>query len=493
LCGVVTGIIAGSMPKPVRRARGRRANTLAAPDARPLLERILDDPNLALVVPQLQPEQLHQIIKHHGLEDCADLVALATPEQLARVFDLDLWRGQPGNDEQFDADRFGVWLEVLLESGATVAAGTLAQMDADLVVTALAQHLRVFDRATLSPAAATDDGLYSDIGGYFVMARRTGSWDAIVTVLRTLNEKHRDCFHRVMRACRTLSNTGFELDGLDDLLSSADQALFELAVDREQRREKQGYVAPAQARAFLQMSRHLRLEHRTPPAANPIATAYFQAVEPTDTNSGQRRLPGTSDAAPAWRDPSEELAYLANTLVAGCSIQARPFTAQETSDAVEATCALGRENWPRHWPQGPQGPEARGLISLFQVGWTVLHDDVAMYAAGELIRILKTFRSEDPEVQAGLRGLRIAMTKHWRAGAPWRARDALDVIATLDMPAWAALLGLIDECPVIHAGMAASRDSRTRAVSPSDFEFISENSQIASVREFMQSLPETLR
>ena len=85
------------------------------------------------------------------------------------------------------------------------------------------------------------------------------------------------------------------------------------------------------------------------------------------------------------------------------------------------------------------------------------------------------------------------MTKHWKAGTPWRARDALDVIAMLDMPAWAALLGLIDECPVIHAGLGASRGSGTRAVSASAFEFISENSQIASVREFMQSLPDTLR
>ena len=85
------------------------------------------------------------------------------------------------------------------------------------------------------------------------------------------------------------------------------------------------------------------------------------------------------------------------------------------------------------------------------------------------------------------------MAKHWQVGAPWHARDALDVIAILDMPAWAALLGLIDECPVIHAGMGASQDSRTRAVSAIAFEFISENSQIASVRKFLQSLPETLR
>src|SRR5215813_12198339 len=68
-----------------------------------------------------------------GLEDCGELVALATPEQLTRVFDLDLWRAEkPGRDEQFDADRFGVWLEVLMESGASLAQ-KLATMDADLV------------------------------------------------------------------------------------------------------------------------------------------------------------------------------------------------------------------------------------------------------------------------------------------------------------------------------------------------------------------------
>jgi hypothetical protein len=76
---------------------------------------------------------------------------------------------------------------------------------------------------------------------------------------------------------------------------------------------------------------------------------------------------------------------------------------------------------------------------------------------------------------------------------PWRARDALDVIAILDMPAWAALLGLIDEFPVLHAALRASRNPRQRSVSATAFEFISENGQITAVREFMRSLPETLR
>jgi hypothetical protein len=124
---------------------------------RGLLERILDVPQLARVVPHLQPEVLHRVIQTCGLEDCGELVTLATPSQLAGVFDLDLWRtDQPGRDEQFDADRFGVWLEVLVESGASTAARIVAEMDPDLVVAALAQYALVFDIASIAPDMSPD-------------------------------------------------------------------------------------------------------------------------------------------------------------------------------------------------------------------------------------------------------------------------------------------------------------------------------------------------
>src|SRR5215470_14491938 len=106
-----------------------------SPDERTVLDRILDTPHLEQVVPRLQPDVLHRVIQTCGLEDCGELVVLATPKQLTRIFDLDLWRSaQPGMDEQFDADRFGVWLEVLAEFGGSVAAQKVAQMDADLVI-----------------------------------------------------------------------------------------------------------------------------------------------------------------------------------------------------------------------------------------------------------------------------------------------------------------------------------------------------------------------
>ena len=56
--------------------------------------------------------------------------------------------------------------------------------------------------------------------------------------------------------------------------------------------------------------------------------------------------------------------------------------------------------------------------------------------------------------------LRIAMMKQVQAGTPWRAEQSLDVIAILDQPAWAALVALIAECPVIHGALTASLERK---------------------------------
>jgi hypothetical protein len=180
----------------------------------------------------------------------------------------------------------------------------------------------------------------------------------------------------------------------------------------------------------------------------------------------------------------EELAYLANTIIAGCSILGRPFTAREASDGAVAICNLGLENWPSHWSD----PD---LVTAFQVGWTILHRNVCMYAAEYLIDVLAEIRCRDRDIQLRLDGLRRELIQRVRDREPWRARNALDVIIMLDAPSWAALLTLIDQCPVMHAALGASRQP-CRAINPADFEFISENSQIAGVREFMASLPSVL-
>jgi hypothetical protein len=111
-----------------------------------------------------------------------------------------------------------------------------------------------------------------------------------------------------------------------------------------------------------------------------------------------------------------------------------------------------------------------------------------MFVAAQVLDVIADIRCSDRDVAAGLYMLRRELTKYWRVGTPWRAREAFEVLAIFDLPAWAALLALIDECPVMLANVA-HHPSPVRSISMSDFEFISENAHIVKVRAFMRDLP----
>lgn len=516
-------------------------------NSRPLLERLLNTPDLPRIIPRLQPEVLHRVIQTWGLEDCAEVVGLATPEQISRVLDLDLWRVRSrGGDEELDSDRFGLWLDVLMQSGAEVAAHKLVGLDVELVTAGLSQHVAVLNSAAVAAYTTLDGELIParklsgdtgcEIGGYAIEGKRSTAWDPIVELLTVLSTAHAEYFGRLMAGCLRLSNGARELDASHDLLQDADQDMFDLAAERETRREKQGYATPAQARAFLDEARQLRLVG-DPPLRSPIAQAYFRAIEPTPSSArdtarepagmlpeassdvtsdiesvaiaevvevlreaGVFTVPprGLLEAAQGetahltWvrsyvqshAASAEELAYLTNALLAGCSIQDRALTAPEAADAVAATCNLGLDNWPRHWRD-------RDLITAFQVGWTILHRDVCLYTAKQLIRIVANLECVDRDIQLQLNGLRRELKKHVRDRMPWRARNALEVLMLLDAPSWAALRMLLDECPATHGAVHASR-RRSHAINATDFDFISENTQIAVIREFLKSLPAAL-
>ena len=202
---------------------------------------------------------------------------------------------------------------------------------------------------------------------------------------------------------------------------------------------------------------------------------------------------------------SHELAFLTNTLIAGCAVQSRPFTPQEASEAVVGICNLALEHWPARWPRSGT-PAARELsdsvpdtfllnhdfVTTFEVGWAVLYEDVSLFVADRLIATLTDIRCTDPEIEHGLADLKRALVRERRAGTPWRARGALDVLGMLDMPAWASLLGLLDECPVLPQALTAILDRRTGTVSATAFTFISTPAQIGAVRAFMHALIEIL-
>jgi hypothetical protein len=182
-------------------------------------------------------------------------------------------------------------------------------------------------------------------------------------------------------------------------------------------------------------------------------------------------------------------------LIAGCPIAGRSLTPQEAADAVVATCRLGIESWPRQPGAVPAGEDLlvhHDLVAVFQVGWTVLHDEVCVRAASGLLDVLAGLPRCDAETQAGLDGLRAALLRDLRAGAPWRSRDAMDVLASLDLPAWTTLLALIAECPVLPAAIDPAAPKGRRTIDASAFAFISERRHLAAVDGFLAALPAAL-
>ena len=496
------------MPKRTNRDRPPRVAALTVPKPANELAQLLDSSDLALVVPQLAPETLHRIIHESGLEACGDLVVAATPQQLTSLFDLDLWRHpQPGLDEQFDADRFGDWLEVLVGAGDAVAARTVAGLDSALIVAGLSRFIRVFDPGTFVSSASSDDEPFEgaagspavyecELGGYLVRATKSDAWDAIVALLVALDVDHSAYFHAVMRGCQQLSDSGRELDGLDALLEAPEQWLYEVATDREGRRSEQGYSTPAEARAFLDAAR--RRPHVATAdsfAGTSLPPPFPGALEPIRSHLSpiQELMAYLRDHdETAYFARSGELALLANMLVAGCSVQSRSFTPHEASEAAIATCNLGLER-----RSGAMLPHSflsdHDLIAAFEIGWTTLHEEVGLDVATRLMDVLTDLECVDAGIQRDLQGLRRELRRQCDARTPWHARGSLDAIAMLDMPAWASLTGLLDECPVMPAAVTAILGKQATAVSSTAFEFISTSRQIAVIHQFAEQLGMVLR
>jgi len=277
---------------------------------RALIDRILETPDLVSQVRALEPATLGKLIKHVGLEDAGELVQLATTEQLERVFDEDLWRSErPGEDDHFDADRFALWLEVLVEQSAALAAKRVAELDHDLVTLALSKHLLVIDIEQLAQQMSSGDrsdddelldkqlesGLYQEFEEYRVISRDPRSWEAILTVLVELNEHDFATLQRLLSRCCDLSTEHIEDNGgLYEVLSSEQQVEADVAGEREDRREQLGYVAPSSALSFLRLAlQRSAEEHLSDKTPDPITRSHLRAAPLTST--GIRKAPPKAD------------------------------------------------------------------------------------------------------------------------------------------------------------------------------------------------------
>jgi hypothetical protein len=522
---------------------------LVQPGARNLLARILDQPQLAEQIQRLPPAVLGSLIERVGLEDAGELVALATTEQLADVFDDDLWRNErPGEEERFDAGRFLVWLEVMLEAGDAVVARKLAALPEDLVTLAFHRHVLVLNLDALSLEMQAQDEvearlldkalescLYEEIGEYQVMSRSPDGWDAVLAALLALDPLHHDLLVRILERCCHM--TGEFIDdngGLYDVLTSDEMLEGDVAGDREDRRAERGYVAPSTASAFLKLAR--RGLHQAHDEHDPVTRAYLRDLArsprapakpcPVRASDGlsqvlreaaviveaspplipagaqvgseaeplvvraMRRLGETEPDLFGTR--SEELAYLANVLVAGCTFRQRRLRPIEALRVVMAVCSLGV------W-QSLEGGRGRGARAddvkracevlrrfpadgLFRRAWFVLQQDVIVPAADLAVHwVAQAGARATKEDRAAFGRAEASLRAACAAGAPWKALPVLDVLVGVrEHQALETLRCLIDECPTLPGGESGAGDESAR--------FLSSGEELAEARALLKRL-----
>jgi hypothetical protein len=153
----------------------------------------------------------------------------------------------------------------------------------------------------------------------------------------------------------------------------------------------------------------------------------------------------------AYQQRTRELAYLATVLMAGSSLEGRPFTGRDARDAAFATCNLGVD-FIHSMHSALRLDREPGLIRLFLIGWQLLDtlrnrvvDSMKMSLVDlETTQRLKSSPWLRNEAQIGIRDLQYAVERHQFSAA----RDAATFLSIVfDATACREIAPLLDHLP----------------------------------------------
>src|SRR2546423_3393589 len=123
-----------------RARRGRKADA------------IISEPDAARLVPTLPVQELYYAIKEVGLADAAELVALATAEQVQGFVDLDVWER-----DHLDERRLDAWIETLADAGYEKMGAIVEALDPEVMALWLQRQARIYD-LTIEEAPEEPEG-----------------------------------------------------------------------------------------------------------------------------------------------------------------------------------------------------------------------------------------------------------------------------------------------------------------------------------------------
>jgi len=275
------------------------------PSSADLLLRILERPALVAAVRQLPGAVLGKLIERIGLEDAGELVALATTAQLERVFDDDLWRAErAGADETFRPERFALWLRVMLDAGEALLVQRLVELPQELLALAVHRLVLVLDMDVVAEQLAPGDeeaealqraletSLVEEWEEFRLVARDPDLWDDVWGALLSLDRDHHDRLRAILEACCAMSTEYISgQGGLFQVLTAEEMLDSDVAAARDDRRSGEGFISPADARAFLALAGR----GGGGGARDPITRAYFRALEPNGVPQQEPRKTAKTD------------------------------------------------------------------------------------------------------------------------------------------------------------------------------------------------------
>jgi hypothetical protein len=262
------------------------------PSSTNLLLRILERPALVAAVRELPGAVLGKLIERVGLEDAGELVALATTAQLERVFDDDLWRaGRAGGDETFRPERFALWLRVMLDAGDPLLVQRLCELPEELLALAVHRLVLVLDMDVVAEQLAPGDeeaealewaletSLVEEWEEFRLIARDPDVWDDVWGALLSLDRDHHERLRAILEACCAMSTEYISgQGGLFQVLTAEEMLDSDVAAARDDRRVAEGFVSPADARAFLALARRGGGDGGLGEGRDPITRAHFRGL-----------------------------------------------------------------------------------------------------------------------------------------------------------------------------------------------------------------------
>jgi len=159
---------------------------LAGPRGYRRIDALLSSDDAAGAVAALTTGEMFELVHEVGFEDAADLIHLATPEQIQGCLDLDGW-----TKDELDVAPLAPWLSSLLDAGFEKFGEVWARLDAELRALIFQRQVKIYDTTLGEGPDDDNDGAFMPTSDGFFVLELTGDDDSQRLVMRIVEDLYR--------------------------------------------------------------------------------------------------------------------------------------------------------------------------------------------------------------------------------------------------------------------------------------------------------------